>query len=365
MTLTVKDLKYDCRHFRGDIPCSPSKLHHVHCIDAQGNDCQHYDRVSKRILIIKLGALGDVIRTTPLLHKLKEVEPHAEIWWLTLSPEVVPSSVDQILAFTPKSLAILQATSFDVLYCLDKDKEACAVASQVNATVKKGYTLHNGKCVPIDAAGEHKYLTGVFDDISQKNTKSYQQEIFEICGYEFHGEKYIMPRVGEYEWKLPKKKLIVGLNTGCGGRWTSRLWPEKNWVALAKKLKKAGYVPLLLGGEQEHGKNLRLAKASGAKYLGHFPMPQFTSEVAQCDVIVTAVTMAMHMAIGQNKNIVLFNNIFNKHEFELYGRGEILEPDFECSCFYSPTCPNNCMQYLSVERVFDACRRLLRTPARV
>jgi len=69
--------------------------------------------------------------------------------------------------------------------------------------------------------------------------------------------------------------------------------------------------------------------------------------------------MGMHIAIGMKKKLVLFNNIFNKHEFELYGRGEILEPDFECSCFYSATCPNDCMQYLSVDRVFDSCVRLL------
>ena len=70
--------------------------------------------------------------------------------------------------------------------------------------------------------------------------------------------------------------------------------------------------------------------------------------------------MAMHLTIGLQKKIVLFNNIFNKYEFELYGRGEILEPDFDCDCFYAPTCPNDCMQYLSVKKVFDACQRLLK-----
>ena len=103
MGMTVHQLKYDCRFFRGDIPCQPSKQYNVHCVDDQGKDCQYYDRVGQRILIIKLGALGDVIRTTPLLHKLKEVEPNAEIWWLTLTPDVVPKTVDQLLSFTPRS----------------------------------------------------------------------------------------------------------------------------------------------------------------------------------------------------------------------------------------------------------------------
>ncbi len=361
MTISVAQLKRDCRSFRGDLPCKPHKLHGVHCVDDEGKTCEYFDPTGKRILIIKLGAIGDVIRTTPLLRKLKEVEPSAEIWWLTLSPEVLPKKwIDVLLPFTPQSLATLQATTFDTIYCLDKDKDACALNLMLTSRVKKGYTLENGKCVPVNKDAEHKYLTGVFDDISKANTKSYQEEIFEICGFRFAKEENIMPDVDGFVWKLPKKKRIVGLNTGCGGRWTSRLWPEPNWIALAKKLKTAGYTPLLLGGEQEHEKNKKLAKASGALYLGHFPLKQFISEVNQCELVVTAVTMAMHLTIGLQKKIVLFNNIFNKYEFELYGRGEILEPDFDCDCFYAPTCPNDCMQYLSVKKVFDACQRLLK-----
>ncbi len=357
--MKVKDIKYDCRHFRGDIPCKPHKIHKVHCVDKRGKECAYYQPTGKKILIVKLGAIGDVIRTTPLLHKLKTIEPSAEIWWLTLTPEVVPKSVDVILPFTPQSLAILQTVQFDVLINLDKDKEACALCVSVSARIKKGFTLQKGKCRPLNIQAEHKYLTGVFDDLSKSNTKSYQEEMFEICGYTFDGEEYVMPGVKEYAWKLPKRKKIIGLNTGCGGRWTSRLWDEKNWIALAKKLRKAGYIPLLLGGEQEHQKNLKLSMASNAIYLGHFPLNRFISEVNQCDLVVTAVTMAMHIAIGLKKKLVLFNNIFNKYEFELYGRGEIIEPDFDCNCFYSPTCENNCMQYISVERVFGSIKSLL------
>ena len=359
---SVKALKVDCRFFRGDVPCKPHKQSGVHCVDEEGKDCTHYDRVTSDILIIKLGALGDVIRTTPLLHKLKALHPQARIWWLTLSPEVVPRIVDVVLPFTPQSLAVLNATLFDAVYNLDKDREACALTATISARTKKGFTLVNGKPAPIDRDAVAKFMTGVFDDLNKENTKSYPEEIFEICGLQFSGEKYILDSFSEdgYMWKLPKKKKVVGLNTGCGGRWVSRLWAEKNWISLAQRLKKAGYTPLLLGGEQEHEKNKRLARKSGALYLGHFPLPQFINLVDQCDLVVTAVTMAMHITIGLNKRILLFNNIFNRHEFELYGLGEILEPDFDCTCYFSPVCPNNCMQYLSVKTVFDACVRQLK-----
>jgi ADP-heptose:LPS heptosyltransferase len=356
-------LKRDCRFFRGDVPCKPHKLYAVHCVEEDGRTCQYYDPTDKRILIVKLGAIGDVIRTTPLLRRLRDEYPRSEIWWLTYSREVVPSLVDVILDFSPQSVTILRATHFDFLYNLDKELEACALADLMSADTKKGFCLRDGKCAPLDKDAEHKFLTGIFDDLNKANTKNYLEEIFEVCGFHFSGERYILDNFASdrYRWKLNKKRKIVGLNTGCGGRWSSRLWPEKYWIALGKKLKKAGYLPVLLGGEQEHKKNLKIAKASGATYLGHFPLRQFINLVDQCDLVVTAVTMATHIAIGLGKKIVLFNNVFNKNEFELYGLGEILEPDFDCTCFYSPTCPNNCMQYLSVDRVFGAVGRLLET----
>lgn len=361
--LTVRDLKNDCRHFRGDIPCKPHKHHGVHCRESSGADCRYYEPVSERILIIKLGALGDVIRTTPLLHKIRETTPHAEIWWLTLSPEILPPDVDLVLPFTPQSLAALQATSFDTIYCLDKDREACGLCAVLLAKRKKGFTLQDGKCTPIDHDAEHMYLIGVFDDVSKANTRSYPEEIFEICGFTFAGEKYIMPPFEPHSWDLPVGAKIIGLNTGCGGRWTSRLWPNEYWIELAKRLASTGLVPLLLGGEQEHAKNTMLARESGALYLGHFPLRKFADEINQCALVVTAVTMAMHFTIGLGKKIVLLNNIFNKREFELYDNGIIVEPAFDCTCFYSPVCPNNCMQYLTVDTVFDACRKLLASDA--
>lgn len=359
---SLQSLKTDCRSFVGYIPCKPHKEHGVHCVDESGTVCAHYEPQTSRMLIIKLGALGDVIRTTPLLHRFRKDNPQAQIWWITDSPDILPRNhVDVILPFGEDSILILQQTHFAFALNLDKDRDACALMNSISADVKKGFYLREGKPAPIDKDAEHKFLTGVFDDLNKANTKSYPQEAFEVCGMNFAGEMYILDPQREkgYVWKLPKKKKIVGLNTGCGGRWASRLWAEKNWVALAKKLKKAGYVPLLLGGEDEHEKNKRIAKKSGATYFGHFPLKQFINLVDQCDLVVTAVTMAMHITIGLGKKIVLFNNIFNRNEFELYGRGEILEPEFDCPCYFSAVCPNDCMQYIYVDRVFDTVRKHL------
>jgi heptosyltransferase-2 len=187
------------------------------------------------------------------------------------------------------------------------------------------------------------------------------EEMFEICGFDFRGEEYILEDQlgGENLWTFSKDKKHIGLNTGCGGRWTSRLWLEEYWIGLAQQLIQAGYEPVILGGKHEDEKNQRIAIASGALYPGYYNLKKFIHLVNQMDCVVTAVTMAMHLAIGLKKHLVLFNNIFNRNEFHLYNRGMILEPEIECGCFFSPTCENDCMTALKVETVFEAVKSLM------
>jgi ADP-heptose:LPS heptosyltransferase len=350
-------IKTDCRYFRGDIPCAPHKSYSVHC-----SDCRYYDKTDEQILIIKLGAIGDVIRTTPLLRKIKAIKPSAQITWLTYTPEILSKKwVDRILPVTVENLELLKCVEFDWLINLDKDAVAIALTKSVNAKKKTGFTTDKfGHAEPIATEAEkHKWLTGLFDDLNKENKKHYVEEIFDICGFEFNNEEYIVEKSESREsFGVDNKKKVVGLNTGCGGRWTSRLWPEEYWIELAQKLLKGGYEVILLGGLQEHEKNLNIQKASGAKYFGHYPLNEFIHLVDYCDTVVSAVTMAMHLTIGLQKNLILFNNIFNKNEFYLYNRGAILEPDFECDCYYSPTCKNNCMQYLKPEKVLAAVKAL-------
>ena len=190
------------------------------------------------------------------------------------------------------------------------------------------------------------------------------EEIFEICGFKYSGEKYILSTFDQYSnsWNFDKSKKIIGLNTGCGGRWISRLWSDDKWIKLANFLLQKGYEVVFLGGAQEDVKNKIFAETTGAKYPGHFPLEKFINLVNQCDLVVTGVTMAMHITIGLNKKIVLFNNIFNKYEFELFGLGEIIEPDKECKCFYNPVCVNpeyKCMDYIQVDTVLATIEQLL------
>jgi len=314
-----------------------------------------YKKIEQQILIIKLGAIGDVIRTTPILRKIKESFPNSYIYWLTYSPDILSDHwVDKKLQVTLENIELIKQIKFDWLIVLDKDPLAISLSNQIKANKKSGYTIDQfGKAKPLSnhQSEAHKWLTGIFDDISKKNVKHYIQEIFEILEFEFNNEEYILELPPNHQWQIDHSKKIIGLNTGCGGRWTSRLWLNEYWIKLAKDLIEQGYEVILLGGEQEHEKNLLISAESGAKYFGHFPLKDFISLVNECDVVVTAVTMAMHIAIGLKKRVIIFNTIFNKNEFYLYGRGEIIEPEPKCDCYYSPVCPHESMNKIKPEIV--------------
>jgi ADP-heptose:LPS heptosyltransferase len=362
--MKVSEVKFDCKHFIGEIPCKPNKEKNKLCAN-----CDEYRPITKRILIIKLGAMGDVIRTTPLVVKYKELYPDCHISWLTHTPDILPKNkIEKIYKWDFTSTYILRNKEFDIAINLDKEFEACALLKEVEAKEKYGFTLKDNHLAAATPAAEHKLITGLYDSISQKNTKSYLEEIFEICHLEFNYEEYLLDVNPEFDDKWATifrekagEKKIIGLNTGCGKRWLTRLWPDAYWIELINKLQQNGYYPVVLGGPDEDEKNKMFAHQTGCYYPGTFSLQEFIALSNNCDLIITAVSMMMHIATGLKIPMILFVNIFNKHEFELYNRGEIISPPTGCDCFYGTTCSreNHCMNDITVDVVYDAVKRNL------
>ena len=359
----IETVKFDCLHFRGHIPCVPNKLRNKIC-----STCDEYIPISKRILIIKLGAIGDVIRTTPLIVRFRKLYPNCHITWLTQSPDVVPSNhVNAIYKFDFPSVYAIQNMKFDIAINLDKEPEACSLLKDVVAKEKYGFTWNGHHLDIATPNAEHKLMTGLFDNISKKNTKNYLEEIFEICHLQFENEPYLLNIDNDFatKWKSlrqqAQEKPIIGLNTGCGARWTTRLWPNDNWIKLVKNLISHKYFPVLLGGEAENNNNLLLEKESGAFYPGHFSLKEFMALTSNCDLVVTQVSMMMHIVTALKIPMVLMNNIFNKNEFYLYNNGVIVEPTTGCDCYYGNKCirDRNCMQDITSEMIFENIEKLI------
>src|SRR3954469_17379214 len=72
-----RDVATDCRFFLGDRPCVWHKKEGALCT------CDRYERIEEQILIVKLDAMGDVLRSTALLPPIAAAHPHAAITWIT------------------------------------------------------------------------------------------------------------------------------------------------------------------------------------------------------------------------------------------------------------------------------------------
>lgn len=352
------NIQYDCRQFKGTVPCKPHKENDVEC----SLKCEFYEPTRGNVIIIKLGAMGDVIRTTPLLFRIKEEYPNHRIFWLTHFEDVLPDIIDIPLDYTLKSLTYLKSLNFDFGINLDKEPEACALMEQLNIEEKNGFGLKHSMPSPINELAEHKFKTGISDSYSKVNTQHYLQEIFSICGWKYNGEEYILPEAKSNSTieSIEKDKTFIGLNTGCGERWTSRQWPMENWEDLINKLQNDRLNVLLLGGKNEDNQNKELSLKTGAEYFGYFPFNEFINLMNKCSVVVSTVTMAMHVVIGMKTPLVLLNNIFNPNEFHFFTDSIILGPEKECECYYKPTCVNeiSCIAEVTAEKVFSAITNL-------
>ena len=136
-------------------------------------------------------------------------------------------------------------------------------------------------------------------------------------------------------------------------------------MKLVKELQGLNLEVILLGGPDEHEKNLRISNKTGTKYFGCFELPVFINLVDQCDMVVTQVTMTLHIVIGLNKKVILMNNIFNRNEFHLYGEGCIVQPDLDCLCCFKSEfdeqCPvKNCMDLINPKVIVAKIKETLR-----
>ncbi|MCR4322301.1 MAG: hypothetical protein NUV74_18450 [Candidatus Brocadiaceae bacterium] len=128
--------EFDCRFFASEKPCQFK----LDCpIDSA---CPKYQPMGKRILIIKLAAIGDVLRTTPILPVLKKKYPQSYITWITdkSSLQVLEENpyIDRLLTANYENALRLQVEKFDVMICLDKDTVASSLASIVKIDLAVG-----------------------------------------------------------------------------------------------------------------------------------------------------------------------------------------------------------------------------------
>ncbi len=365
-------LKTDCKHFPGDRPCVPNKTQGIKC-----DNCNYYEPVGFKILIIKLDAIGDVLRTTSILHSLKEKYPTSHITWLTKknAKEIFNNNdfVDRVLLYEePGTILKLETEEFDLLIHPDASPSSSPFAAKVNSKQKKGYISNKlGKVIPIDEDAVGWLEMGAFDEFKKKNKKTYQQIIHEIAGLKFSGgeiiinlsqeEKNFFQKFFESN-NLSRYDYLIGLNTGASKRWQYKQWRFDGYLELIKKLSSESKVGILIYGgpeETERNKKLKNNFSNVIDTGSSNTLREFFALLNLSDIIVTGDTLALHASTALKKQTICLFGPTSSNEIEDYNRIVKVAPDMECLVCYKQRCDfiPNCMDLITVDMVLSAIEK--------
>jgi ADP-heptose:LPS heptosyltransferase len=365
----------DCKYFLGDRPCTWHKQKGVLC------QCEHYTPSKGSLIMIKLDAMGDVLRTTCLLPVIANAWPHMKISWITRQ-ESVPllennPYITEVIPYGSDAIVHLSSRIFDRMINLDAGKISAGLAAMARAKEKIGYVLHeDGYVVATNPAAEEWLRMGIFDDLKKVNRRTYQEIMCSILGIPPEGMKYVL-ELTEAEKEEARRHLlrlgldlnknIIGIHTGGGGRWALKQWNEKSFAAfipdLIDTLGEEVQI-LLFGGALERQMNERIMSGlNGSAFDAGCDndVRRFAAMINYCSVVLSGDSLAMHVSLATGRPIVVLFGPTSSAEIELFGLGEKVVPDLECLVCYKKDCDfmPNCMDSISVDTVKQAILRQL------
>jgi heptosyltransferase-2 len=384
--VSLASLRRDCRHFRPERPCKPHKTSGRLC-----PDCPEYDPAGFRIAVVKLAAVGDVLRTTSFLPGLKRRYQQSRIDWLTLKAAAPLFEnnplVDGLHLTVAGSLpALLAQVPFDLVLCPDADPMAVALAQGIPLKPggrRVGFSLDaEGRVQPLSAEAERWFLMGLSDQAKKANRETYQNLVGALLELEIPVQDRPMLVLSESEIQEAKTWLasqggaggggqgrLVGLNTGAGSRWPQKRWTLEGQISLIRLLADQGHRVLLLGGPEEverHRALTRACEGCGLLDAGNDnSLRAFAARLSLVDALVTGDTLALHLGTAFEKPIVALFGPTSQAEIELYGKGKkLFAEDLDCLCCYA-SCDKHpdCQESISTQMVREALLPFLSSKA--
>ncbi len=330
------------------------------------------------ILIVHLGALGAVVRSTSLLAAMKRKFPRSMITWITDAPahKLLKNhpGIDRVLTTSEADLLALSSLEFEIAFVVDKSLKASGIVKRT--TVDKVYGFQaltrNGAIVPATPAAQELWELGLDNDKkffqNKKPETQLMIEALELGPYQ--RDEYWLPLSFEEQeiqvsrraqWLAHGGQVIVGLNTGCSDviayKKLSVEFQRKVILKIQSEIPEAQIV--LLGGPEDQERNVEIAKGlkviSSAMDAG---LRDGLISVAACDVILTGDSLGMHMAISQKVPTVAWFGPTCAHEIDLYERGKAVLTQSVCSPCWKRSCEKTVMCYdqVSLEEIVDALK---------
>ena len=316
----------------------------------------------RRILVIKLGALGDVVLSTALLARILEAHAADEVTLLT-----APVYVDllsgfprlQIITYRRKGfiemlrvMRWLLGQSFDVVYDLQGSLRSRIMTLLTQAQKRAGPVpaLAYTHSPPPGNPGTH-----AFDRFNAVLLAAGLDAALPVSQLPLSAAAASRVDAWLQQQDLSDRRLVL-MHAGASARWPSKCWPEPYFLQLAQALESRGMAVIWLGGEAEAELNRRLARLSGIDASAVFNLGELAALAHSATFSMTNDSGPMHILSTAGLPVYAFFGPTDWQRSHALGQSaQVLMNPVPCSPCFLPVCPpqrqHACLRGITPETV--------------
>ena len=313
---------------------------------------------SSRILVVRLGAMGDIIHTLPAVAWLKQNHPGALLTWL-VEPRWAPlleenPYVDRVVPLRRRNFAGLVETSRELRaapYDFAVDFQGLlksAIASSA-ANPDRLYGFHQSQVRERLAAlfYSHKTLSRSAHVVDRN------LDLAAACGGRgIDGPRLFPLPPGRAEGDLPAGDFVLA--SPLAG-WASKQWPMDHYRTLAARLHHELGIPLVLDGPP--GANFAASQGAVPHYSG---LPGLIHATRRAAAIVGVDSGPLHLAAALGKPGVAIFGPTDPARNGPYGDSlRVLRTDAAATTYKRGTAIDPSMRSISPDEVFEVLRAIV------
>jgi len=336
----------------------------------------------KRILIINVNWLGDVLFSTPFIRAVRERYPDSFIACL-LHPrcrDILEGNprIDEIIIYDEdgghkgllgkmRLIRSLRQRRFDTAFILHRSFTKALIACLAGIKERIGYPTKNRSFILTRAIEEPA-------DVTHK--VEYFLNLAKASGIEVNDPSYEF-FIGDTDRKCVAQLLAANgvcekdlLTVICpGGNWDPKRWPASNFARLADILiNRFGAKVVIAGANKDIGlaEMIRGVMKNGPIILcGKTTLKGLGALLERADLVIANDTGPMHMAVAMKTRVIaLFGPTsakitgpYGKGDYRVICRQEICKiPCYRIDCGF-----NRCMDAISVEDVVTEAETMLKS----
>lgn len=350
----------------------------------------HADRPApRRILIVRLSALGDIVMASGLIPALKQRYPEAELSWVceaVCAPLLRHNPRLKQVIIWPRGewQALFKAKRYVALWRAVRAFRAQLRAEQFDLVLDAQGLLKSGLIAWLTGAPRRVSI------IAREGSHRLVHEVVTpppgadpVMGSEYrYLAHYLGAPQGSFVHDLAvghdqAARAQVVLQQALRDAWQGeppthplvvlapfttrpqKHWVESNWTELAQALLKQGLQPVVLGGPADHDAAARICASlpQCLNLAGQLKLDESVALIAQAQLLIGVDTGLTHMGSALRiPTVALFGSTRPYREGPT-ARTRILYDALPCSpCRRRPTCNGafTCMKQLTTARVLDA-----------